>query len=269
MKNWNKVLLGSLITGLTVFSACTDEPVDPQPGGGNGNGGNVATDCKILGYSTSEGDSYRYTYDADQLVKYEENAIGGSTTYDFNYVSDKLDEIVGSDGKTYKVMHNVSDQITRVDILEGGTTKSFFSIRYNNNGQMSQVEEYVKKGNDELLFSRVTYTYLSGDLSEMVVLSDGDGDGKLNATTDVINTYTIKALDSKKNPFYGMNLHLLDFSDLTALTKSNINAYTYEVSSVPIGFGSTFTYNDQDYPITAKIHVNGGDINVTYEYLCE
>jgi hypothetical protein len=202
-------------------------------------------------------------------VKYEENAVGGSTTYDFNYVNDKLDEIVASDGKTYKVLHNANDQIQRVDIIEGTSTKEHYGIRYNNNGQMSQVEEFFKNGNDDQLVSRRTYTYVSGDLSELVILADGDNDGKLDAAKDILTTITVKALDKKKNPFYGLNLHLLDFSDLTALTKANVNAYTYETSGVPIGFGSTFTYNEQDYPITAKIHVSGGDVDVTFQYLCE
>ena len=40
--------------------------------------------------------------------------------------------------------------------------------------------------------------------------------------------YNILVVDDKKNPFYGLPTYLIDFTDMLALTKNNINAASLE-----------------------------------------
>jgi hypothetical protein len=261
MKNLKNLLLAGTVCSMLVFSACTDDTVDPTDGGGS------TKTCKVTKTSDDDGD-VTYTYDGDNLVKVVES---DGYSYDYNYVNGELTEIVeddGSDTYTYKITYK-DGKVSRVDEYFGTDLEGYYNVTWNADGTINMVDEYVALDPTDMLFSSLTYTYEGGRITRIKEISDANDDGELKDADDDVLFYNILVVDDKKNPFYGLPTYLIDFTDMLALTKNNINAASLESEGVTIPIAVTYEYNDDNYPTTSTAFAFGDSTVVNMTYMCD
>lgn len=263
MKNVKQLILTGTIGSMLVFSACTDDTVDPNTGGGS----TTEKTCKLTKTSDEDGDVV-YTYDGDNLVKVVEP---DGYTYDYNYVSGQLTEIVESDGSdtyTYKIAYT-DGKVSRVDMYSGADLDGYYNVKWNADGTLQMVDEYITDDPKDLLYSSLEYTYKNGRLEKIKEISDANDDGELNETDDDVLFYNILVVDDKKNPFYGLPTYLIDFTDVLSMTKNNVNAMTLESQGVAIPISVTYEYNENNYPVKSNVYAFGDSTVVNMTYMCE
>lgn len=251
---------------LLLLAACKDDTVAPGTGNGNGNG-NADTTCKLAQTIDTDGLKTTYTYNGDKLAKLVEDDDGEVTTHDFIYDNDKLVEIKENETYSYKLTYS-NDQVTKVEGYDEGELSDVFEVEYNTDGTLKVVNEYIQDGAEAVLVARNDYTYANNDLKKISTMIDANDDGVLADTSDIVVETEILALDEKINPYYGMPIYFVEFSNFLALTKHNVNAATIRLAGTPYPITGIHTYNDHDYPVRSVI-TSGDSVVTEYTYVCE
>ena len=263
MKNVKQLILAGTVCSMLVFSACTDDTVDPAGGGST-----TTKTCKVTKTTDSDGDAVTYTYDGDNLVKVVES---DGYSYDYNYVNGELTEIVEDLGivKTnYKITYT-DGKVSKVSLYYGADLDGYFDVTWNADGTLNIVEEYVVDDPDEQLYRSLAYSYADGRISTIKEITDANEDGELTEADDDVINYNILVVDNKKNPFYGLPTYLIDFTDMLALTKNNMNAASLESEGITIPVSVTYEYDENDYPSRAVAFAFGDSTVTDMTYMCD
>jgi hypothetical protein len=261
-KTFNYLLIFVIGFSLFTFQSCKDDDTTtttptPTP---------VTKTCYITQeQQVQAGDTTTtvYTYNAtNQLIKITETEDGDVSTITLTYVGTKLAGVTGANEQQYTLKYT-GDLLTRIDLNDFGAL-SYDIITYTN-GKATKSEQFKTVDGKSELALRTTISY-SGDNVSSFKLQVTDDNG---ATFEDLAEIKDPTYDSK-NDIYNGNLAFRFSADLIipAISKNNMTKATI----ISLGDSSTeaytYTYNDNNYPMTESSTSDGVVTKTTYTYNC-
>ncbi|MDG2455090.1 MAG: hypothetical protein P8N47_04695 [Bacteroidia bacterium] len=263
-------LILALGAGIVTQSSCKeDEENDPAPAG------TAPISCMPTEVTDiEEGDTTTTTYEYNTngiLIQSIEVEDGETTISSYVYSADgKLSSVV-TEGQTAEFIYAVGSSIPeRINISEDGIPYSFIEIT-SSNGNITKIENSYYSGDEATLMDITSFTYVNGKLNSSIAESyDEMSDSFITEVT--ISDITF---DGKKSPFNGNLAFAFDGDiDPLAITPENLasgNIVTeIESQEVTLPITGTYTYNENNYPITSRQSIaNLFNNDKTYKYVCK
>ncbi len=199
--------------------------------------------CKLL----SMIDSDLFTYDSDRITKYEYDG----DTWTFEYTDGTLTTVETDFGYSYDLTYS-GDNLSKIEAEytdQGNVETSSYTMTYDENGRITEITVGAESE---------SYEY---DSDGNLVTKSGGGD---------FANYTY---DDKINPISRLNLPtavivlILDYEFESALSANNpLTAVENESDGLVRNGTYTYTYNEDDYPLTAVV-VFVDSLTETDEYI--
>ncbi len=256
-KSFKSLTVIALGAGLLTLNACKEEVVE-EPS---------VPICYLTQetYSDADGsDVSYYEYDSDDnlvLAVYD----GDSTIFGYRNgrlvsANDKFTEatfIYGS-GSTFP---------ERINLKEGGIDYGFLIVE-TTNGNITKVEVHENDGTSGDLITEVSYiTYDANGNIKSAQLDEWDEDTEEYITYLNIGNITT---DDKTNPYSGsIAFFYLNNDNPLVLGVNNILTGDVTLAGTVLPYTSSYTYNDNDYPITSSTVFFIGSNTRTFTYNCK
>jgi hypothetical protein len=253
----NLILFAGIAAGIVFVSGCSevDEP-DPEP-------------AEPVCYMTqevykddfeTETTSFEWNSD-DQLVK----AITGKDTTIFEYSGGRMNRAY--DGFSEAVLiYDAGNIPSRINIREDGIDVGYTLLTVVN-GDITKAEFHeTDGGNDQV----TEVAYITYDDSSNVTAFDVDiYDEEQEDFVTFLSGSNIKN-DGKKNPYKeSFGFIYLNLDNPVALGRSNVTSAQVAISGQNFPYTGTYTYNDNDYPLTSTVTFFIGNTDLTYSYNCK
>lgn len=255
---------------LLLISCGKDDPTpEPEP---------AVTNCKILeSVNPANGSTSTYHYDAQgRLIKLDwtyPNTTSGAEYRGLEYdASGKLIKNVWSIPYMNLYYHllydyNSAGQVVKLSInrknAEGNfVPASYYIFEYANPQELRQMRLYWITANGDVLQKTDDFFYENGLMKRVETKAKNEQDNRV---------VTIE-YDNKKKPSYGFQaVFLMEYG---FPFKHNITKYTTTDSKGQVipgeSYEATYTYNPQDYPITATYkHQDNRTYGYTSTYSCK
>jgi|TARA_B110000902_G_scaffold71671_1_gene84787 antitoxin component YwqK of YwqJK toxin-antitoxin module len=271
MKNsFKTMLILALGAGMATLSSCSEDEVnDPAPSG------TAPISCMPTEVTDIEdGDTSTTTYEYNSngtLIQSIEVENGETTRSSYVYTADgKLSSVVTEEQTAVFTYAAGSSIPERINISEDGTPYSFIEIT-SSNGNITKIENSYYSGDEATLTDITSFTYVNGKLNSSIAESyDEISDSFIPELT--ISDITF---DGKKSPFNSNLAFAFDGDiDPLAITPENIASgnmvAVIESQEVTLPIIGTYTYNENNYPITSRLSIaNLFNNDNTYEYNCK
>jgi PBP1b-binding outer membrane lipoprotein LpoB len=253
----NVWMLAAIAAGVVFVSGCSevDEPTDPQ--------GPTETTC----YMTQEVSSDDFETETTQFVWNAENqlvtAISDEDTTEFEYRNGKLVAAYEGASQADLVYDGSNTVPSRINLKEFGRDAGYVLIT-SSNGSVTKAEFY---DDEDVMVQTVNATYdASNNITAFTVdMYDEEGD----SLTTFLKGSNIQN-DGKKNPYSESFAFVwLNIDNPVALGASNVTTAQVAIAGQNFPYTATYTYNDNDYPLTSKVAFFLGSTDLTFTYNCK
>lgn len=203
-----------------------------------------------------------FTWDSDDNLV--QSVYEGDTTI-FEYSGGRLARAY--DGyEEATIIYDAGNIPSRINLAYDGIPAGYI-ILTSDGGNITKVENHEVEGmNDQV----TEVSYITYDGNGNVTAFDVD---EYNEDTQMFETFltaTNIVSDGKKNPYAESFAFLyLNIDNPAALGKSNITSASISLQGQTFPYTATYTYNDNDYPLTSAITFFIGSSNYTYTYNCK
>jgi YD repeat-containing protein len=253
-KSFKLLILIALGAGLVTLNACKEEPLeDPIP----------TISCYLTSFS-EEGDAATYTLDDDNKVV---SALTNGETTTFTYdVDGRL--ATADDGSINAVfVYDGADKMpNRINITAQGQTLAYMLIKSANDNITEIETHFIDPNVGDIAYSRNSHTYTGNNLAT-IILEQFD----LN-TQQFVEAGRVENItnDGKTNPLArSLAYFFMNFENPTVLGASNMTGGSVTTDGTTSPLVIQYTYNENDYPLTAAQIVDGDTTNLIFGYSCK
>jgi hypothetical protein len=215
----------------------------------------------------------------------EQYQDGSIVTILYDYEGTKLSGISQSDGQGVNFTYT-GDQVTKVEYLENNAMVRWSDFTYDTEGRVVQMIEYgyedaeVEEGEDPVQLpwaNRTTYTY-NGDGTISLVKYTGDHETQTEVseegTLTVVEGNVTKYASVPGNSTYIFDANNNPEKNITGIDAINIawqyggvnNLTSATYSNGTGAYSATYTYNSDQYPVTAIEEEGGQTTHIWYMY---
>lgn len=247
----------------------------------------LATSCKkdeepvkaytLIGIIDSASTAQSAALDYDSEGKLLRFGVGSAFSYNYYYNGNNISVRIRSANNimqsTDSFFYDGASRLVRIEKYDENAVKvSTLQFGYNGDNTVNTINvDYVDPGDDDLLYE---YTYANGDVTMRTESHKVGGSFKIN------NKFEILGYDDKINPFHPLyKKYFLDevylyyylWAGVHNATSAKLTTYDLVTGdAIDVAPGTTtFTYNADNYPLTAKSISGTTETKVTYNYKAE